>query len=297
MSNKVAVRQCGTFKAIGNTPDVCKTPMGCATPPVPYPVIADLGASTGVTSNVRFNGKPACVLDRSVVPNCTGDEAGSAMGVKSGTVGGEVKPTRGSGTVKIGGKAVVRDGDPCTMNNGNCTGIFLTVPAPSGSVSPDGNVSGDASPPPDQDVMHQVEGFTRGADCASRDADEGRAYSGTCAAELSRVPLATEGCSRSLVESITTSYIDAWKQGSASETPGVGVAESGSMPAIVADRSSEASNVAAYVSDVAEVAAQADEGIVAMSQTSQSAKAGGNAISATVVAARPAGDGLKVVKK
>ncbi|WP_080497578.1 DUF4150 domain-containing protein [Burkholderia ubonensis] len=266
MSNKVAVRQCGTFKGISNTPDVCKTPMGCATPPVPYPVIADLGASTGVTSNVRFNGKPACVLDRSVVPNCTGDEAGSAMGVKSGTVGGEVKPTRGSGTVKIGGKAVVRDGDPCTMNNGNCTGIFLTVPAPSGSVSPDGNVSGDASPPLDQGVMHQVEGFTRGADCASRDADEGRAYSGAGAAELSRVPLAAEGRSRSLVESITTSYIDAW-------------------------------NVAAYVSDVAEVAAQADEGIVAMSRTSQSAKAAGNAISATVVAAKPAGDGLKVVKK
>ncbi|WP_080412422.1 type VI secretion system baseplate subunit TssF [Burkholderia ubonensis] len=217
-------------------------------------------------SACRPNGKPACVLDRSVVPNCTGDEAGSAMGVKSGTVGGEVKPTRGSGTVKIGGKAVARDGDPWTMNNGNCTGIFLTVPAPSGSVSPDGNVSGDASPPLDQDVMHQVEGFTRGADCASRDADEGRAYSGAGAAELSLLPLAAEGCSRSLVESITTSYIDAW-------------------------------NVAAYVSDVAEVAALADEGIVAMSRTSQSAKAGGNAISATVVAAKPAGDGLKVVKK
>jgi hypothetical protein len=161
--NRIATRQNGSFKAVSNTPDVCKTPMGGSTPPVPYQIVADLGGSTGIVPSVRFNGKPAYVLDQSVVPTCTGDEPGTANGVKSGTVGGEVKPTKGSSTVRAGGHAIIRDGDPCTMNNGNCTGTYVTAPSAGSSINASGNVVGDANPPPDKGVMHQVGGFFKGA--------------------------------------------------------------------------------------------------------------------------------------
>ncbi|MGP5494667.1 PAAR-like domain-containing protein [Psychrobacter celer] len=62
-------------------------------------------------------------------PRCFGDAAGIGGGVRSGTVGGEVKPTSGSSTIFIEGKALVREGDTCTMNNGNVTGKYVTVDA------------------------------------------------------------------------------------------------------------------------------------------------------------------------
>ena len=168
--NKLAARQSGSFKAVSSTPDVCKTPCGAAILLVPYPVIADLSGSTGVALNVRFNGKSAYTLNKSTVPTCMGDEAGCATGVKSGTVGGEVKPTRGSGTVKIGGNPIIRDDDPCTMNNGNCTGTYVTVPQPATSIGPDGKVIGDANPPPEEGVMHQVGNFFKRVGSNTRDA-------------------------------------------------------------------------------------------------------------------------------
>lgn len=117
------------FKAVGTAPSVNNTQMGSSVVPVPYPVTQELSNSTGTVANVRFNGDPAYVLDQSSQPKCQGDAAGDKKGVKSGTVSGEVKPTQGSGTVKISGKPVIRDGDPCTMNGGNCPGIYACHPA------------------------------------------------------------------------------------------------------------------------------------------------------------------------
>ena len=59
-----------------------------------------------------------------------GDEQGTAGGVRSGTFNGEIKPVSGSGTVKIGGKQVVRAGDSCTLNGGNCVGQYVVTSAP-----------------------------------------------------------------------------------------------------------------------------------------------------------------------
>jgi len=55
--------------------------------------------------------------------------------VKSGTVSGEVKPVQGSGTVRIEGKKVVRDGDACTMNGGNNPGMYIAVVLPGSSLN------------------------------------------------------------------------------------------------------------------------------------------------------------------
>jgi hypothetical protein len=120
--------------------------MGPNQVPVGYPVVSDLAGSLGTAASVRFNGNPAYVLDQSSQAACQGDDPGSGKGVKSGTVNGEVKPTKGSGSVRIGGKAVIRDGDPCSMQGGNCEGIYVVQPAPSGTIE-GGRTGASASPP------------------------------------------------------------------------------------------------------------------------------------------------------
>ncbi|MYN20056.1 DUF4150 domain-containing protein [Rugamonas sp. FT107W] len=134
-SNKIGARKEGTFKAISTAPSINKTPIGPSMVPIPYPVVQDLSSSINTARTVNFNGCPAYVIDGSTQPRCTGDEAGTGKGVKSGTVSGEVKPVAGSSTVRIEGKKVVRDGDACTMNGGNNPGIYITSSV-AGSVAP-----------------------------------------------------------------------------------------------------------------------------------------------------------------
>lgn len=145
-SNKVGARRNGKFRAVCTAPSFNKTPIGPSTPPVPYPVCQDLSNSVGTIPTVNFNGDPVYVLDQSTQPMCIGDAAGSVGGVKSGTVGGEVKPSKGSTTVKATKKPVVRENDPCTLNGGNCPGLYLTQPAPSGSIT-NGKPSSSSGPP------------------------------------------------------------------------------------------------------------------------------------------------------
>lgn len=146
MASQLGARKDGKFKAVSTAPSINKTPVGSSTPPLPYPVTQDLSSSVGIVPNVRFNGDPAYVLNQSTQPSCIGDAAGSCKGVKSGTVGGEVKPVKGSSTVRISGKPVIREGDPCTLNGGNCPGIYVTEPAPSGSIA-GGKPSASTNPP------------------------------------------------------------------------------------------------------------------------------------------------------
>ncbi|WP_175812845.1 PAAR-like domain-containing protein [Burkholderia contaminans] len=289
--NRIASRQDGSFKAVSSTPDVCKTPMGSSTPPVPYQVVSDLSGSSGIVPSVRFNGKPAYVLDQSVVPTCTGDEAGSADGVRSGTVGGETKPTKGSTTVRAGGHPVIRDGDPCTMNSGNCTGTYVTAPAPGSSVDASGNVVGDANPPPEKGVMHQVGGFFKGAGGAVWDMGKGLVGLGVGAAKLSPVSQAAEGLSDltglydyhgysqtldsagktaqaiydhpgAIVDGITKPYMEAWSQGNYGEALGRGAVDIGGLfvgGVGAAGKVGEAGNVAGKLGEAANVGGKIGE--------------------------------------
>jgi uncharacterized Zn-binding protein involved in type VI secretion len=146
MASQLGARKNGKFKAVSTAPSINKTPVGNSTPPLPYPVTEDLSSSVGTVSNVRFNGDPAYVLSQSTQPSCKGDAAGSCKGVKSGTVSGEVKPVQGSGTVRIAGKPIIREGDPCTLNAGNCPGIYVTQPAPGASIE-GGQPTSSGNPP------------------------------------------------------------------------------------------------------------------------------------------------------
>ncbi|MFM9924878.1 DUF4150 domain-containing protein [Variovorax sp. H27-G14] len=116
MSANVAARKQGSWRVVSLAPDVCKTPMGSAVPPVPYPVTAQLSSTTAVASSVRANGHPVVVYDMSVVPTTIGDAAGAAKGVKSGTVQGKCYPKDHSRTVRAEGKLLVRHDDLFWMN-------------------------------------------------------------------------------------------------------------------------------------------------------------------------------------
>lgn len=134
MGNPIGARQCDSFKAVSTAPSINKTPVGCSTPPLPYPTVQDLANSVSILPSVLLNGDPVYVLSQSTQPSCKGDDAGTALGVRSGTVNGEVKPAKGSTTVRAGGKNVVRENDPCTMNGGNNPGIYVTTQVPSGGI-------------------------------------------------------------------------------------------------------------------------------------------------------------------
>lgn len=133
-NNPLGARQDSSFKAVSTAPSINKTPAGSAMVPLPYPTTQDLSNSVSVVSSVKFNGDPCYTLDHSTQPSCKGDNPGTGTGVKSGTVNGEVKPTKASSTVRAGGNKVVRQNDPNTMNGGNNPGIYLTAPAPAPGV-------------------------------------------------------------------------------------------------------------------------------------------------------------------
>lgn len=109
-------RKNSIFIVVNMVPDVCKTPMGPNMVPIPYPIVGNLGDSGGVIPTVKFNGDPVYVLSDSVVPKVTGNEPGTGGGIKSGVNKGKVRATGSSGSVKAGGKYVVRHGDEAEMN-------------------------------------------------------------------------------------------------------------------------------------------------------------------------------------
>ncbi|PHV06748.1 hypothetical protein CSQ96_12190 [Janthinobacterium sp. BJB412] len=158
-SNKIGARKHAGFKAISTAPSINKTPIGPSMVPLPYPTVQDLSNSTSTARSVRFNGAPAYLLDGTTQPKCTGDEPGTGKGIRSGTVSGEVKPVKGSSTVRIEGKQVVREGDACTMNGGNNPGIYVTTQAPSSA--PPKDAIKTSHPPTTLDTPEEKSAFRK----------------------------------------------------------------------------------------------------------------------------------------
>ncbi|HEX4504039.1 MAG TPA: PAAR-like domain-containing protein [Scandinavium sp.] len=132
MAENVVARQADGWNVISLSPDVCKTPMGPATPPVPYPVTADLVDAVQTVPTVKANAAPLVVLTQSFIPKTKGDEPGTAKGISSGTVADICEPLEHSTTLKAGGFPVLRHGDVFWMNNKNTTGkIYGEAPAAS----------------------------------------------------------------------------------------------------------------------------------------------------------------------
>jgi len=114
-------------KSVCSAPDVCKTPMGPATPPIPYPVISQAAMLSQATSSVVIDGNPTAIAS-SIHTQCSGDQAGVATGIISSTVANKTEFVSYSFDVKAEGEGIVRHMDLTTMNNKNTLGMNFGAP-------------------------------------------------------------------------------------------------------------------------------------------------------------------------
>ena len=116
-------------------PDVCKTPSPGGPVPIPYPVIISRSSDLQKgTKTVKVDGKKMAAVKGSEFSRCTGDEPGTAGGVKSSTNMKEATWILYSFDVKLDGKNACRLSDKMQMNHGNtvCLGGEVQVPVPQG---------------------------------------------------------------------------------------------------------------------------------------------------------------------
>ncbi|MEI8631458.1 DUF4150 domain-containing protein [Vibrio sp. PP-XX7] len=101
-------------------PDVRKTPMPGGPVPIPYPVIISRSADlTDGTQTVLVDGRNPAAVKGSQLSCCTGDEAGTSGGVKSGTQLKEATWLSYSFNVMLEGRNACRLSDKLLMNHGN----------------------------------------------------------------------------------------------------------------------------------------------------------------------------------
>lgn len=123
---KEGSRDIGDGIIVSLTPDICKTPVGSSTPPIPYSVFAIQGDDANTAATVRMTSNRAHNM-ASVVTRTQGDAPGSAGGIKSGTTGAACHPKTHSSNVNIEGKPAIRHTDEWYMNNKNTVGKLTYI--------------------------------------------------------------------------------------------------------------------------------------------------------------------------
>lgn len=111
---------------LSTTPDVAKTPMGSATPPIPYNTWADPVNESNYARTVFATQQKVMTLN-SVITVTHGAEQGTATGVKSGTINDITEPQQHSSAVRVEGHYVIRHLDRAFMNKGNNIGEFIYI--------------------------------------------------------------------------------------------------------------------------------------------------------------------------
>jgi len=102
-------------------PDVCNTPTPAGPVPIPYPNIGMASDTSKGPKKVKCDGSVPMVKGAEYRMT-TGDEAGSAGGVVSGSIKGAAEFMLYSFDVKFEGKNVCRLGDPLFHNKKNIMG-------------------------------------------------------------------------------------------------------------------------------------------------------------------------------
>lgn len=102
-------------------PDVCKTPIGSAVVPIPYPNIGMASDTDKGPKNVKTD-KKMPMVKKAIYKKSTGDEAGVQKGIISGKTKGECEFMMYSFDIKFEGKNVCRMGDPLFHNKKNIMG-------------------------------------------------------------------------------------------------------------------------------------------------------------------------------
>ena len=121
-------------------PDVCKTPSPGGPVPVPYPIIISMTSDlTGGTTTVKVDGGNMAAVKGSKLSRCSGDEPGTAGGLKSSTNMKEAAWILYSFDVKLDGKNACRLTDKLQMNHGNtaCLAGLVQLPVVKGMATPD----------------------------------------------------------------------------------------------------------------------------------------------------------------
>lgn len=126
MAPKEGSRDIGDGIIVSLSPDVCKTPVGSSLPPIPYSITAKQGDDANTVSTVQMTKKRAHNM-ASIVTKCTGDQAGTGTGIKSGTVGSVCHPKSHSKSVRIRGAWAVRHTDQWYMNKKNTVGKLTFI--------------------------------------------------------------------------------------------------------------------------------------------------------------------------
>ena len=99
-------------------PDVCKTQVGPATVPIPYPNIAKSSDTDKGSKKVKCDGNPICLKD-SNFSTSVGDEPGALKGIASSKTKGKAEFVNFSFDVKVEGKNVPRAFDLMLHNDKN----------------------------------------------------------------------------------------------------------------------------------------------------------------------------------
>jgi len=102
-------------------PDVCKTPVGSAVVPIPYPNIGKSSDTSKGPKSVVTDGQMPMVKEAQYAMS-SGDEAGTLKGVVSSDQKGVCEFMMYSFDVKFEGKNVCRLGDPLFHNKKNIMG-------------------------------------------------------------------------------------------------------------------------------------------------------------------------------
>jgi len=106
------------------SPDTCNTPSASGVTPVSYANLANQMSAVPMVPNVILQGGMAHNLNSSP-PTTSGDEAGVATGVASGTVMGSSRHVKGSAKVFFGGGVATRLSDSTMQNSTNSSGASL----------------------------------------------------------------------------------------------------------------------------------------------------------------------------
>ena len=121
MTNET-VTKASRFYCVSLSPDICKTPVGSSTPPIPYSIIGEFSEAQNASPNVKSHSEPVILHQRSTIPTVKGDAAGKAGGVKSGTVGKQVDTKVASPIHRANGASLVQMGREVWMNSRNTVG-------------------------------------------------------------------------------------------------------------------------------------------------------------------------------
>ncbi|WFR80907.1 RHS repeat-associated core domain-containing protein [Janthinobacterium rivuli] len=121
MTNETVTKS-GRFYCVSLSPDICKTPVGSSTPPIPYSITGEFSEAQNASPNVKSHSEPVILHQRSIIPTVKGDAAGKAGGVKSGTVGKQVDTKVASSIHRANGASLVQMGREVWMNSRNTVG-------------------------------------------------------------------------------------------------------------------------------------------------------------------------------